>query len=200
VKRQTILIAVVGTLVVLVAWYMLLWGPKGRDLSAAKTERATAEQASSDADLKLARLNSVNKGKDVLLADQVRFTSLVPPTADVAGIITQINDAATAAGVSFLSITPTSPTAALVAGGPSNVPLAMTVKGAYSPVMDFIGRLSILQRFITVDGMTLTPELTGSTVTSVSVSLTARAFTQQAVTVPGAAASTTAAAPAAGAK
>jgi Tfp pilus assembly protein PilO len=187
----------VVVVVILVAWYLLMWGPKTRDLSDAHKGRAAAEQASSEAILKLRRLTATESRKGELLATKARYVSAVPETSDVAGIIISINDAAKASGLAFLSVTPTQPTAAVIPGGPSNVLLALTFKGDYVPVLDFLGRLSNLDRFITVDSMNLKPDIQDLTVSSVSVSLTARAFTTEPIALTGAAKAAGAAAPAA---
>jgi type IV pilus assembly protein PilO len=180
VKNQKIVVMAGIAAVIIVAWYLLLWSPNGRDLDSSRERREAAEQALDEAEAKLARLESAATRRTELAATASRMQAAVPDTADLPGLILSINGLAQTSGVQFLSIAPAAP-AAGVGGQPTNVPLTLDIAGDYWTVLDFLHRLNHLDRIVTVDGLSLSPTTEGTIVQSVNVNLSARTFTTQPV-------------------
>ncbi|HTD50031.1 MAG TPA: GspMb/PilO family protein, partial [Acidimicrobiia bacterium] len=68
------------------------------------------------------------------------------------------NNIAAASNVSWVSVTHGTPV--LGAGGVMSITVAISIKGTYPQVMDYLGRLAGLQRLVVVDGVQLNPNAT----------------------------------------
>ena len=101
----------------------------------------------------------------------------VPDSPDLAQFILDANDAATASGVDFLSISPTPPTAGVDPTQPASVNLAIDVDGGYFQVLDYLNRVDDMDRIVVVDSLDLAPQGEEGSSTGLSVSLSARMFT-----------------------
>lgn len=191
-SRRIALFAVGSMLVLLAAWFLLLWSPKGGELDKARQRRAAAEQQVDALQLKFDRLKDARKREPQLLAARDRLKSAVPEKADLAGFILDANAAAQQAGVDFMSITPTPPAQSPLAGSPPIVAVQVTANGGYFPMMDFLQRLLDLPRLVVIDGIQLRPG--GSDGKQLSADLSGRLLTMQApAAVAGAAAANAAA-------
>lgn len=177
--------------VLLVAWFMLLWSPKSSELSSAKTRRTAAESKAAELETRVARLQASLQRSPELQADLDRVRSAVPTTPDLPQFILDTDDAASRAGVEFLSITPTPP--APGTSGPTEVRLSMTAKGGYQSMLDFLDNLLTMRRLVVVDEVTITPDED-----DLNASISGRMFTSAPPPVPPGTAAATTPAPAAG--
>jgi Tfp pilus assembly protein PilO len=161
----------------LAVWFLLLWGPQGTKLSDAKKRTTAAESQNSELQLRLSRLQAAQKGAPELMAKGEELRRAIPATPDLAQFILDANDAATAAGVDFLSISPSPPVPPLGAG-PAEVHLQIAVTGSYTEVINYLDRLDDLPRLVVVDTLGLTPGGGDSaSPDDLSVAITARMFT-----------------------
>ena len=171
-NRRTLTLSGVVCGVLLVAWFMLLWSPKGSQLADAKEREAAAETEAQELEAKLARLQEGLQNSPQLQADLDRVRSAVPVTADLPQFILDADDAASRAGVEFLSITPSEPEPGVTT--PTQVKLALTAKGEYQPLLAFLDELLRMRRLVLLDGITITTdEETGA----LNAALDARMFT-----------------------
>jgi Tfp pilus assembly protein PilO len=198
VNRRLILISFGAALALLGLWFVFLWGPQGDKLSAAHDRTDKAEAENTTLELRLARLKAAQKDAPELMAKGEQLRRAIPETPELAQFILDANDAASAAGVDFLSISP-SPPAPAVGRAPSDINLSIAVTGSYFEVLDYLDRLNALPRLVVVDTLGLSPgggESTGAT-DQMSVTLAARMFTT-ASAAPAAGATTTTTVPAGG--
>lgn len=174
--RRNLLI--IGGIVVLLlgAWYLLLWSPKGNELDDVAARRAAAEGRSSQLELRLSRLQAAQEESVRLTAARDRLRSAVPEKADVAQFILDADEAAVAAGVDFLNITPTPPGAPTTAGAPAHVGLGIKVEGGYFQVLDYLDRLLELPRVIVIDKIAVAPMDESTSSPRLAVDLSARMF------------------------
>jgi Tfp pilus assembly protein PilO len=170
VNRRTLSIYGGVCAVLAVAWFMLLWSPKSSELASAKTRQTAAETKAAELESKVARLQASLQRSPELQADLDRVRSAVPTTADLPQFILDTDDAASRAGVDFLSITPTPPSPGV--GGPTEVKISMTIKGGYQPVLDFLDNLLTMRRLVVIDQTTITPDEA-----NLNVALQGRMFT-----------------------
>lgn len=172
--------------VLLVAWFMLLWSPKSSELSTAKTRRTAAEAQAAELEARVARLQDSLRRSPALQADLGRVRSAIPTTPDLPQFILDTDDAASRAGVDFLSVTPTAP--APGTAGSTEVRLAMTVKGGYQQMLAFLDNLLTMPRLVVLDQVTITPDEN-----DLNAALSGRMFTSAAPPAPpGTVAATTA--------
>jgi len=226
VNRRLVLGVVGAAVVILAFWYLALWNPSHNDLK--KAQQRTAEAKAQQAQLEAAvnRLRSAQKDEPLQRAKLESLRTAIPDTPNLAQFILDANDAASKAGIDFISITPTPPAAVIrssattpttaaatttttaaatattatttpVSTGPAEINLQLQIKGGYFQVLDFLNRLDRLPRLTVVDGVNITGDDQGV----LTVNLTGRMFVRS---VPpgfpgGVATTTTTTAPAAGA-
>jgi Tfp pilus assembly protein PilO len=189
--NRRLLIPIGAGIVVLVLWFVALWGPQGSALSKARKRATTAEQQRGTLRDQLTRLQQSKRDEPLKRSQLETLRVAVPDDPNLAQFILDANDAASRSGIDFLSITPTPPTAAggqagtqagttptTVAGGgggaaPVSIRLGMTITGGYFQVLDFVNRLNRLPRLVVVDTVSVSSGASGP----LQVQLTARMFT-----------------------
>ena len=169
--------AVGAALVLLLAWFVLLWGPQGGRLEDARDREEAAASANSELELRLDRLQAAQADAPALQAEVEALRVAVPDDPQLAQFILEANDAAAASGVDFLSVSPTPPAASLDPLLPAAVNLAVTVDGGYFQVLDYLNRLDAMDRIVVVDTLALAPAAAEGGPTTLSVTLAARMFT-----------------------
>ncbi len=178
--RRVILGGVAAAVVLVVAWFLLLWSPQAQKVSDAEDRRATAEQGNQELELRLARLQSLEERRPGLEAEADALDSAVPGDPLLGELLLELDEAATSSGVSVTSITPSEPTvdaSTETAAGPTGIPVAIEVKGGYFELLDYVNRLEDLPRVVVLDGLTLNAAETEASGTELSASLTTRVFT-----------------------
>jgi len=197
---------VAGALVLVLVWYFALYAPTAKDIDAAKTKTAAAEQERDGLQTTLHRLQDLAKTAPQQQAALRTLDAAVPETPDLADFIIQANDIARRAGIDFLSIAPAPPAAGTTAAAgtaTTTINLSITIQGGFFQVLDYLKELEHLDRLVIVDTLNLgsgsggSSSGTGATGAasssatsngSLSVSLTGRMFTQAAASsTPGAA-------------
>ncbi|MCU1379023.1 MAG: Tfp pilus assembly protein PilO [Acidimicrobiales bacterium] len=182
-------LAAVGgaAVVILLAWFMFLWSPKAVELTDARDRRTAANEQASQLQLRLERLKDAKQRTPDLQVTAERLRSAVPATPNLAQFLLDTNDAAAKAGVNFLSVSPTPPAASTT--GPTEVQLALSIKGGYFQTLDFMNRLLDLPRIVVLDTVSVTAAAASAGAPELAVSLTGRMFTTE---VPASATPTTA--------
>ena len=175
--RKITLAAVGASVVLLALWFVLLWGPQGGKLADAEEREEAAAAANAELELRRDRLVAAQAEAPALQAKVEALRVAVPDSPDLAQFILDANDAATASGVDFLSISPTPPAAGTDPTQPSAVNLAISVDGGYFQVLDYLNRVDDMDRIVVVDTLDLAPTGEEGRTAGLSVSLSARMFT-----------------------
>ena len=195
--NRRVLIGVVSAIAVVGLWFLLLWQPQQAKIGKARTRAQAAEQQASDLGLQVKRLRDLKAGTALKQSQLERLRVAIPDQPNLAEFILDANQAATTAGIDFLSVTPAQP-AAGAAGVPASVHLSMTITGGYYQVVEFLNRVDEMSRIVVLDSVSLN---SGADATQLSVSLEGRMFITKApdaapaasslVTTPPAGATTT---------
>jgi Tfp pilus assembly protein PilO len=136
--REIYIITAVVAVVLIVAWYFLLFSPTQRQLSDLDTQIDSAQSALNMANQEVAKLESYKKTAPQSRAEIVRLGKMLPEAEDVPGLIIELTKTADASGVSLTSITKGTTTA----GTPFGIQtLSIQVSGRYFDVEDFLYRL-----------------------------------------------------------
>jgi Tfp pilus assembly protein PilO len=188
-------VAVVGlllTVVIVMIWNLLIFAPKGRDLSDAKKEVQAAQAVEPQLRAALARLEEISKNGPEIAAQLDRLSAAVPTSPDLDGFILSANQIAVQSGIDWLSVSPS--VAQAGTAGPSVIPVTMSIQGGFFQVLDYLNRLEDLGRLVIVDGLNATAagadSGTGGGTASptgapaLSVTLTGRMFTMAAPAAP----------------
>jgi Tfp pilus assembly protein PilO len=181
---------------VLLLWFVALWGPQGSALSSARKRASDAIAQRETLRDQLQRLQDSRRGQPLKQSQLETMRLAIPDDPNLAQFILDANDAASRAGIDFLSITPTPPspatgttTGTTVAGGagaPVPIRVGLTLTGGYFQVLDFVNTLDKLPRIVVVDGITLAASATAGATQGLQATLQARIFTTSARPVAGA--------------
>jgi Tfp pilus assembly protein PilO len=182
---------------VLVLWFVALWSPQGSALSSARKRASDAAAQRETLRDQLRRLQDSRRDQPLKQSQLETMRVAIPDDPNLAQFILDANDAASRAGIDFLSITPTPPspatgtttgtTVASGAGAPVPIRVGLTLTGGYFQVLDFVNRLDKLPRIVVVDNISLTATATAGATQGLQATLAARIFTTSASPVAGAA-------------
>jgi Tfp pilus assembly protein PilO len=151
VKRSLLIGIVAGAVVLLLIWYFALFSPTSKDLSDTRAKVASTKSANAQLQDTVRRLKELSANAAQQAATLQRLRAAVPQNPDLGQFILQANDLATAAGIDWLSIAPSPPTASAGAGPKSTIALSMQVSGGFFEVLDYLNRLEKLDRLVIVD-------------------------------------------------
>jgi Tfp pilus assembly protein PilO len=130
--------------------------PKMNQVSTAQQE---LEEAEAQQETLSSRLTALRQAREEAPENQAairRVEQQVPPTADLAGMILLLRNAATSSGVQVLSLTPAAPTTS-GEGGFSTISVSATGEGTYFSVVDYLYSIETLPRAATVESVDLSP-------------------------------------------
>jgi Tfp pilus assembly protein PilO len=186
--REVYIIAAVIGVVIIVAWYFLLFSPQKSDLASLDDQIAADQSALSQAQQELARLKSYQKTAPQAEVDIVRVSKMLPEAEGIPSLIVELTKTADASGVTVNSIT-RGTTSEGTPFGIQTVTLQMT--GQFFDIEDFLYRVedyvrfqntsySVTGRLIDMANVTLTGGASTSTGTTstppLTVSLTMNAY------------------------
>jgi Tfp pilus assembly protein PilO len=213
VKSRVVAFGVLLVVVVVLLWNLVIFAPKGRDLSAAKKDAQAAQAIETQLRAQLTRLQEISHNGPEIAAQIDKLSAAVPTSPDLDGFILSANQIAVQSGIDWLSVSPSVVQAGTV--GPSIIPLTINVKGGFFQVLDYLNRLEDMARLVIVDAInaTTSSDDTSTNETAqpttgapdLSVTLTGRMFTMAApapatgsTPAPGATGGTTETPPASG--
>ena len=187
-----------AAVLVALVWYLALWSPRSSAYNKAHSEVTQSEASIQSLQAQIAQLQAQAKsGGGASSGRQAVEAAAVPPQPNLAQLIDQINAAATASGVTFVSITPTEPAAPSgTSGGASVMNVTINATGGYYQAIDFINRLDSLPRLMVIEGVTMNPGSASSSAASASgipltMTLSTQVFTTAAPGSTGGPTSTT---------
>ena len=156
-------VVIAPAVLVVAGWYGALYRPGQVAISADREATAVARQQ-----LVAAKTTAGSKADPATLEAQLAtLRRAVPPDADLGGFFSALNEAATQAGVKLIDTTPAAPEPSAVGGAAPGGATAGTVRsvgihqvarGERARLVDYLGKLSKLDRVVVVDDVTLTSE------------------------------------------
>jgi len=136
--REIYIITAVVAVVLIVAWYFLLFSPAQRKLSDLGTQIQSAQSALDTANLEVVKLESYKKTAPQSRAEIVRLGKMLPESEGIPGLIIELTRTAEASGVGITSIARGTTTPGVPFGIQT---LTIQVSGRYFDVEDFLYRL-----------------------------------------------------------
>jgi len=171
-NRRALLFGVLGSVVLILLWYFLLWSPRQSAIQAATQRADAAESQEASLQAEIQRLQTAQRDEPLKQARRAELQAAAPDDPALGQFILDVNAAANASGIDFMTISPTPP-AVGEGGGLPVIELSFSVAGGYFQVLDFMNRLTDLQRLVVIDSVNLTPSEAGR----LSATLGARMFT-----------------------
>jgi Tfp pilus assembly protein PilO len=154
--RRAIVIAGVGTAILALLLVFFLVLPKMSQVTEAQQELEESFIERETLSSRLAALRQAREEAPRNLAAIRRVDQQVPPTADLAGMILLLRNAASGAGVEVLTLTPSNPTPS-EDGSFSSLLVSASGEGTYFSVVDYLYSLETLPRAATVESLELSP-------------------------------------------
>jgi Tfp pilus assembly protein PilO len=174
--RTRMILAGVAVGVVLMAFFFLFIRPRQSELGKVRDEVEQEEARTVSLRSELRRLQALQENAPKLEAELARFRELVPANHEVANFIFLVQDAADAAGVDFVQITPELPGTPPEGAPVGEVRATIGAGGGYFSVQDFMRRLYDLDRALRIDNLNMTAEESETGETDLTVTATSRIF------------------------
>lgn len=153
-KNRTVLISIVVALLVVVIWLVAFFLPEGSKLSKLNTQEQTLQTQVAAGNAKVAALKREALNTPALEAMSHQLSAAVPSTADIFNYITSLQNAATAAGVTVNTLSPTQPSAT-TGQSFSTIAVQMDVTGTYDQILAFIKGLYGLPRLTSIESVAI---------------------------------------------
>ena len=193
--KEIYIITGIVAVVLIVAWYFLLFNPTRQELSDVDQQVQSAQSELSMAEQEVARLESYKKTAPQSRAEIVRLGKMLPVSEGMPGLIIELTKTAEASGVTVTGIT----RGTTSTGSPFGIQTAtLTVSGRYFDVEDFLYRMEEYVAFrnasfrvtgrllqvtqLTIQGATTTDTTGGSPPLTVTIGLNAYLWGGQATT------------------
>lgn len=154
-RKQLIAGCAVLCLLILVASWFLVATPRKQAVADLRTQAAAQEITNQTTRTQLAVLQDVAARLPQAQQQAAALSQRVPSSPELVQLIRQLTDAAKHSGTELTSITPTKPTALVVAPGLSGIGLTLVVKGDYPSVEEYESQLEDLKRSFIVTGLTV---------------------------------------------
>lgn len=179
-NRRALIFGAIGSVLLILLWYFLLWSPRQDEIQAAQDRTEAAEAQATTLEREIARLQAAQRDEPLKQARRAELQAAAPDDPALGQFILDANAAANASGIDFMTISQTPPAPS---DGLSTITLNFSIAGGYFQVLDFMNRLTDMPRVVVIDSVSLSPGEAGR----VSASLGTRMFT----TSPGIDAPTT---------
>lgn len=154
--RRNLLITVLAMIVVAVLAFFLVFKPQSDKIAQAREDVKTAQDDVERLRLELQRLQALQQQAPKLREEATKLDAAVPNDPQLAAFILQVQEAANASGIEWVSVSPTPPVASTNPQAPvQEVVVAMNVEGGYFQVQDFLVRLENLPRAVKIGNVGL---------------------------------------------
>jgi Tfp pilus assembly protein PilO len=154
--RRAVIVAGAGAAVLALLLVFFLVLPKMTQVTEAQQE---LEDARAQQDTLSAQLNALEQAREEAPENEAAIRevdAMVPPTADLPGVILLLRNAAVVSGVQVLSLTPATP-ATSESGEFSSIAVSATGEGSYFSLVRYLHEIETLPRAATVRSVDLNP-------------------------------------------
>ncbi len=143
-RRQELVLAAAGALLVLVAAMLLLIRPTRQATAEARADRDAAVADSQTLRDQIKALEALKPKEAELKAQAELAKAEFPATPALPGLVDALQDAASLAGVELASVAPSAPKASTTIPQLAEIATTVTVSGGYFEIQDFLVRLENL--------------------------------------------------------
>jgi Tfp pilus assembly protein PilO len=143
-RRQELVLAGVGVMVVLLATTLLLIRPTRQATTEARADRDAAIAESQSLRDQVKALEALKPKETELKAEAALAKAEFPATPALPGLVEALQDSATLAGVELGTVAPTTPKASTVNSQLAEITTTVNVGGGYFEIQDFLVRLEAL--------------------------------------------------------
>jgi len=163
-----------------VAWWFLLISPRNNRIAEEQRKLDAAVAMHITLQAQLAELQAIDEASVEYQAAISKLEMLIPENPELADLIDQLDELATAAGVDVQSMSPAVP-ALLADSDLRAISISLTIDADYYSIIDFLSRVidsDDTDRLIRVDAIALSSYEDAQGATRLSASVALRAFTR----------------------
>lgn len=155
--RNIVILGVLIILVLIVGYYFLLLSPLWTRYDAAVQERSDKEAQLQQLQQQVSELEEIKNNAPTVERQLLELSKRIPTQPEIPTLVVQVEEVATLAGVTQISLVPGSPGPAPGGGDFSVQPITMSFEGTYDQLQDFLLRTENLARLVTVKSVTYEP-------------------------------------------
>jgi len=157
-------------LLIIVAWWQLLWNPQSSALARTQSAEQTASTGLIEAGQTLGHLKHLQQISPQLVALEQRLSAAVPSGPSLDTFLISVNEMAESAGVDLQSVAPTPPpssvtttptTAATATGALTSTAISLSLTGGYFNMQRFLDELNTGSRLVVIDSLAEAPAVSG---------------------------------------
>lgn len=154
-RMKVIVAGVLVAVAITGLWFVLLWNPTKDKLKAAQDRETAALQQADQLQTRLGTLKALEKRAPQLEADRAKLLTAIPTEDEVDKFLVRLNEMATEAGVSWLSVSQAQPATSTGATGPASIGLQMQINGDYFAILRFVDIVRDSDRLMTLQSFSL---------------------------------------------
>ncbi|MFA6002076.1 MAG: type 4a pilus biogenesis protein PilO, partial [Thermoleophilia bacterium] len=138
-KRDIIILAALGVVVLIVAWYFLIISPKKSDADKVDIELQQQQKKYDEDYAKVKRITEERTAAQQTSGELLKLNKLVPADDQLPSLIVDLQHSANESGIYFMKIEP----AEAIAGSDGNtiIPMELRFQGRFLEVNDFLYRV-----------------------------------------------------------
>lgn len=143
-KRVHIVLAALASILLIAAFWMLLWQPKQEEIASVRAETERIEAQAAQVRVEIAALQQVREEAPQVQAELMALETIVPHESALPSMLRQLQKAADDSNLTLVSITPSRPTAVTAEGGTEGlaaISTAIDLEGGYFQIVDFLRRM-----------------------------------------------------------
>jgi Tfp pilus assembly protein PilO len=175
-----------GAAIVAILVIVVLVLPKMGQVSDAKKKLEEARVTTTNLESQNSALQDAKTNAPAAQAQIDKVDRLIPPTADLPGLILLLRNSADVTGVSYVTITPSTPVLD-PSSGLSAISVTVTAEGTYFALTEYLYRIETLPRAAKVLGVTVGSSTTGTSASVLSMTATLVVYTADTSSGPGSA-------------
>lgn len=138
-KRDIIILAALGVVVLMVAWYFLIISPKRSEVATTDSE-LQRQQAKYDEDYaKVKRVTEERSAAQQTSGELLKLNKMVPADSQLPSLIVDLQQSANESGIYFMKIEPSD--AITGSDGNTIIPMELKFQGRFLEVNDFLYRV-----------------------------------------------------------
>jgi Tfp pilus assembly protein PilO len=154
--RRPAVIGVLVSLVMVLAWWQLLWTPQGAAVAAAHRQDVQATSNLVTVEQNVAHLKHLQTISATLASLEQHLSAAAPDSDELDQVLLTLSSLAQAAGISVHTISPGRP-AQTTAGGLETMQVQLSGQGDYFAIQSFLDSLRTSTRLIVVDTIAESP-------------------------------------------
>lgn len=174
--RSQIILTSIAVVVVCLLTYFLLVNPQRSELTEVNAQVEAERARTGQLRIELQRLQDLQENAPALEAELEEIRGFVPVRPELSNFIFQVDDAAKAAGLDFVRITPELPRTPPEGAALAQVRSTISATGGYFALQDFLRRLYNLDRALRADTMTIAVSSLQPFGTRLQMTIAARIF------------------------